>query len=81
MVVLQREQRETQPDAETVLALTERNVAAQLQNLRTHPTVAARLDEGDLSLRGWVYHIGSGVVTVCDEGTGAFAAMGKTRSA
>ena len=75
------DQRETQPNAEIVLTLTERNVAAQLQNLRTHPTVAARLEEGDLSLRGWVYHIGSGVVTVCDEGTGAFAAMGKTRSA
>ena len=73
------DQRETQPDAETVLAFTERNVAAQLQNLRTHPTVAARLEDGDLNLRGWVYHIGSGVVTVCDEETGAFAAMGKAK--
>ena len=69
------DQRETQPDPETVLALTERNVAAQLQNLRTHPTVAARLEDGDLNLRGWVYHIGSGVVTVCDEQTGMFAAI------
>ncbi len=74
-------QRETQPDAETILALTERNVAAQLQNLRTHPTVAARLEDGDLNLRGWVYHIGSGVVTVCDEESGTFGAMGKVKSA
>ena len=75
------DQRETQPDPETILTLTERNVAAQLQNLRTHPTVAARMEEGDLNLRGWVYHIGSGLVTVCDEETGTFGPMGRTKSA
>jgi carbonic anhydrase len=43
------------------------NVVAQLQNLRSHPTVAARLQAGDLALHGWVYHIGPGAVTVYDE--------------
>ncbi|MBI3210907.1 MAG: carbonic anhydrase [Candidatus Solibacter usitatus] len=66
------EHREPDPSAATILALTERNVAAQMNNLRSHPTVAARLDEGDLSLHGWVYHIGPGLVTALDEKTGKF---------
>ena len=48
-------------------ALTEGNVVAQLQNLRTHPSVAARLEQGDLALHGWVYHIGPGFVTIYNE--------------
>ncbi len=69
------EQREPDPSAEFLLALTERNVAAQLENLRTHPTVAARLQEGNLTLHGWVYHIGPGTVTTYDEQTGEFLPM------
>ena len=61
------EHREPQPTPEFLLALTEHNVVAQLKNLRTHPTIAARLAEGDLTLHGWVYHIGPGVVTAYDE--------------
>jgi carbonic anhydrase len=63
----QVEDRELEPSAEFLLALTERNVVAQLRNLRSHPTVAARLDEGNLVLHGWVYHIGPGTVTAYDE--------------
>src|SRR6202166_1661861 len=48
---------------EFLLALTERNVVEQLKNLHTHPTVAARLEQGNLKLHGWVYHIGKGIVT------------------
>ena len=48
---------------EFLLALTERNVVEQLKNLHTHPSVAARLDQGNLKLHGWVYHIGEGIVT------------------
>jgi carbonic anhydrase len=50
-------------DPEFLLALTERNVIEQLKNLHTHPSVAARLKQGNLKLHGWVYHIGSGMVT------------------
>jgi carbonic anhydrase len=50
-------------DSEFLLALTERNVVEQLKNLRTHPSVAARLEQGNLKLHGWVYHIGKGIVT------------------
>ena len=57
------QQREIQPGAEFLLSMTEQNVVTQLNNLRSHPAVANRLLEGDLSLHGWVYHIGHGVVT------------------
>ncbi len=66
------ELREPQPSPEFLLALAERNVAAQLRNLRSHPAVARRLAEGDLALRGWVYHIGPGAVTAYDEESQAF---------
>jgi carbonic anhydrase len=68
------EHREENPTPEFLLALTEHNVAAQLINLRSHPSVAARLADGDLALHGWVYHIGPGMVTVYDEETGTFLA-------
>jgi carbonic anhydrase len=59
-----------------LLALTEHNVVAQLKNLRTHPSVAARLAEGDLALHGWVYHIGPGTVTAYDEESKTFQPLG-----
>jgi carbonic anhydrase len=59
-----------------LLALTEHNVVAQLKNLRTHPSVAARLEEGDLALHGWVYHIGPGTVTAYDEESKTFQPLG-----
>ena len=67
--------RESEPSAEFLLSLAEKNVVAQLANLRTHPTVAARLKEGNLALYGWVYHIGPGTMTAWDEASGKFAAL------
>jgi carbonic anhydrase len=66
------EHREPEPSAESLLALSEDNVVAQLKNLRSHPTVAARLEQGDLTLHGWVYHIGSGTVTAYNEASRKF---------
>lgn len=43
------------------LAIQE-NVLAQLECLRTHPVVAARLADGTLQLHGWVYKIVTGQV-------------------
>jgi carbonic anhydrase len=51
---------------EFLLTLTERNVVEQLKNLGTHPTVASQLEQGNLKLHGWVYHIGQGTVTTYD---------------
>ena len=70
------EQRETEPSAEFLLSLTENNVARQLKNLRSHPSVAARLKEGNLALHGWVYHIATGAVTALDEASGRFLELG-----
>jgi carbonic anhydrase len=65
-------QRDESPTPEYLLTLSERNVVTQLRNLATHPAVAARLADGSLTLHGWVYHIGSGAVTVYEEQKGAF---------
>lgn len=58
---------------EFLQALTGQNVADQLDNLRTHPTVAAGLAQGELRLHGWVYDIGTGNVTAYDEADRRFA--------
>ena len=65
--------RTADPTPEFLLALTEDNVVAQLKNLRSHPAVAARMEQGDLALHGWVYHIGPGAVTIYDEASRSFA--------
>jgi carbonic anhydrase len=59
-----------------LLVMTEQNVVAQLDNLRSHPAVAARMREGDLALHGWVYHIGPGKVTAYDEASRTFLPLG-----
>ena len=60
-------------DSEFLLALTERNVIEQLSNLRGHPSVADRLEQANLNLHGWVYHIGEGIVTTYDAAKEQFA--------
>jgi carbonic anhydrase len=44
----------------------ERNVLVQLDNLRTHPSVAAALARSELSLYGWAYRIETGEVLAYD---------------
>jgi carbonic anhydrase len=46
--------------------LTEENVVAQLDHLRTHPSVAARLANGRIQLHGWIYNIRAGEVHAWD---------------
>jgi carbonic anhydrase len=72
------ERREAQPSAELLLALTEENVVVQLKNLRSHPSVATRLEQGDLALHGWVYHIGTGTVTAYNEASRTFETIGSS---
>jgi len=45
---------------------TQENVRAQLDNLRTHPSVALQLRKGELELHGWVYSISTGDIWVYD---------------
>lgn len=50
----------------------EENVLVQLENLRTHPAVAAGLARGRLKLHGWVYKIETGEVFAYDPERGQF---------
>lgn len=49
-------------DGETADELIARNARTQLDNLRTHPSVADAEADGRLHLHAWVYDIGSGSV-------------------
>lgn len=52
----------TPDDGETIDHLIARNTLVQLDNLRTHPSVAAAVAAGTLELHAWVYDIGAGTV-------------------
>ena len=51
---------------------TQENVLIQMENLRTHPAVAAGLAGGKLKLHGWVYKIETGQVFAYDPERGQF---------
>lgn len=53
-------------------SLIEQNVLLQLQHLKTHPYVAARLASGALTLHGWVYDIKTGDVTAWNSDSNEF---------
>ncbi len=65
---------------ETLSKLIEENVCLQLEHLRTHPSVAARLEAGDLELHGWVYDIKTGGVKVFSAQRDAFVDIGEAYS-
>ena len=44
----------------------EQNVVVQIENLRTHPAVAAALSRNELQLHAWVYMMETGEVSVYD---------------
>ena len=52
--------------SELLTAVIEENVLVQLENLRTHPAVAAALSGGRLRLHAWVYKIETGDVFAYD---------------
>ena len=53
---------------ERLRRLTEENVLMQLVHLKTHPSVAGAMARGELTISGWVYDIGEGVVRIAEEG-------------
>ncbi len=57
------------------------NVLVQLENLRSHPAVAAALARGQLKLHAWVYKIESGEVFAYDPQSGQFAPLTELSSA
>ena len=60
------------PYAEALLQVTEENVVLQLNHLRTHPAVLAKLATGAVELHGWIYDIEHGTISAFDEETGQF---------
>ena len=66
------EQLNPEGEQERMQMLLEQNVILQLQHLRTHPSVAARIAKGDLKLHGWIYDIKTGDVNAYNEDTGEF---------
>ena len=53
---------EGQTDTEKVMELARQNVLAQVDNLRTHPAVAAAIVKRGLQLHGWMYEIEHGEI-------------------
>ncbi|MBI2689801.1 MAG: carbonic anhydrase [Acidobacteria bacterium] len=51
-----------QSDADKVMELARQNVLAQLDNLKTHPSVAAAVVKRGLQLHGWIYQIEHGEI-------------------
>jgi carbonic anhydrase len=59
-------------DQAKLTAAVEENVLVQLENLRTHPCVAAAMMRGDLKIHGWVYKFETGHVFAYDPNHGQF---------
>jgi carbonic anhydrase len=61
-----------EPALDKLKRLTEENVLMQLVHMKTHPSVAGAIARGELTMSGWVYDIGSGVVRIAEEGNRDF---------
>ncbi len=61
-------------------ATVEENVLVQLENLRTHPSVAAALARGDLKLHGWVYKFETGQVFGYDASENQFVPVERAQA-
>lgn len=58
-----------------VEAMVRENVIAQLANIQTHPSVRLALEEGRVTLHGWIYDIESGRIDAFDGRTGQFVSL------
>ncbi|GAB6260357.1 carbonic anhydrase [Photobacterium sp. R1] len=56
-------------------AMVRENVLAQLENIKTHPSVRLALREGRLALHGWVYDIESGQIDALNGATSTFVSL------
>ncbi|AUX72701.1 carbonic anhydrase [Erwinia pyrifoliae] len=62
-------------EEEKVKAMVQENVIAQLNNIKTHPSVAVGLRNNALRLHGWVYDIESGVILALDKNSKRFVLL------
>ena len=67
-------------DTDNRLKVTiQENVLVQIENLRTHPAVAAKLARGSLRLHAWVYKFETGEVFSYDPRAGQYELVEQTR--
>lgn len=66
-------------ESESMPLLTEENVIAQLQHLRTHSSVASRMANGHLFIHGWVYNIETSEIKAYDADKAAFLPLNGTQ--
>ena len=66
------------PEEVQLRQITELNVLAQIEHLKTHPSVHSRLLRGEIEIRGWLYDIGDGSISQFSAATGRFERMGAT---
>jgi len=69
------ESRNHPTEGERIDGMVRENVIAQLNNLRTHPSVAVALAQGRVTLHGWVYDIESGSIDALDAASGKFVPL------
>lgn len=62
-------------DAQNIERQVQANVLKQLENLRTHPSVAKRLEAGEVKLHGWMYRFESGEIFAAVPEEEKFAAL------
>lgn len=60
---------------ELMTAAVKENVLVQLDNLRTHPSVASKLSQGELNLHAWVYTFETGHMFSYDPDAQRFVAF------
>lgn len=70
-------QHELEGREELLRAITEQNILAQLNSLRTYPEVASALEARKLALHGWYYDIGTGAVNAYDASRDRFVPIGE----
>ena len=68
-------------EEEKLRLITEYNVLAQMENLKSHPSVHSRLTSGEVDLRGWVYDIGDGSIWAAAPDSGKFEITGGSSEA
>jgi carbonic anhydrase len=62
-------------ETDKVNAMVQENVIAQLNNIKTHPSVAVGLRNNALRLHGWVNDIESGVIRALDKNSKTFVSL------
>jgi carbonic anhydrase len=69
------EARQHKDEPAKVVSMVRENVIAQLANIQTHPPVRLALEEGRVTLHGWIYDIASGLIEAFDGTRGTFVSL------